>query len=131
MPVLENSRHEKFAQAVANGANASEAYRQVSAKRAWKRADAHAYEWMRNSGISERIAELKQRTEAKADITRAEIIKILAGYARSHPGDYPHDTRLRAIQQLTKMTGWDAPDKVELSADNELTELLKRLRGGG
>ena len=129
MPLLSNSRHEKFAQHVANGKSAAIAY--VCAGYENIGAGQNGHRLMKKDDVKARIAELMGRAEDKADITRGEIIKILANYARSHPDDYPHDTRLRAIQQLTKMTGWDAPDKVELSADNELTELLKRLRGGG
>jgi len=38
--------------------------------------------------------------------------------------------KLRAVEQLAKLCGWNEPEKLEHSADNELTELLKRLRGG-
>ena len=129
MSILKNSRHEKFAQLVAQGHSATGAYKQAGYESA--DADVSGPRLLGIASVKERITELKERTEAKADITRGEIIKILANYARSHPDDYPHDTRLRAIQQLTKMTGWDAPSEIKLSADNELTELLKRLRGGG
>ena len=39
----------------------------------------------------------------------------------------PH--KLGAMAQLSKMCGWDSAEKVEVGANNELTELLKRLRG--
>jgi len=129
MPILKNSRHEKFAQAYASGMSATSAY--VHAGYEKKTAGQASHTLLKNVEVRERVEELKQRSVDKADITRAEILKILANYARSHPDDYPHDTRLRAIAQLTKMTGWDAPDKVELSADNELAQLINRLRGGG
>jgi hypothetical protein len=34
--------------------------------------------------------------------------------------------KLRAVEQLAKLCGWNEPEKLE----HELTELLKRLRGG-
>jgi hypothetical protein len=37
--------------------------------------------------------------------------------------------KLRAIEQLAKLCGWNEPDKHEHGASNELTELLKKLRG--
>jgi len=129
MPILKNSRHEKFVQFVANGKSAAVAY--VCAGYENIGAKQNASRLMTNDDVKARIAELMSRAEDKADITRGEIIKILANYARSHPDNYTHDVRLKAIQQLCKMTGWDAADKVELSVDNELTELLMRLRGGG
>ena len=37
--------------------------------------------------------------------------------------------KLRAVEQLAKMWGWNEPEKHEHGPSNELTELLKRLRG--
>jgi hypothetical protein len=39
-------------------------------------------------------------------------------------------SKLGAMQLLAKMCGWNAPEKHEHGASNELTEVLKRLRGG-
>ena len=39
-------------------------------------------------------------------------------------------SKLGAIAQLSKMCGWNEPEKREHGASNELTEPLKRLRGG-
>jgi hypothetical protein len=36
--------------------------------------------------------------------------------------------KLRAVEQLAKICGWNEPDKFEHGARAELTELLKRLR---
>ena len=57
MPALASPRHEKFAQAVASGKSASEAYRQSGAN--GKNADVHAARLMVNDGIRKRVAELK------------------------------------------------------------------------
>jgi hypothetical protein len=38
--------------------------------------------------------------------------------------------KLRAVEQLAKLCGWNEAEKLEHGASNELTELLKRLRGG-
>ena len=38
--------------------------------------------------------------------------------------------KLRAIEQLAKLCGWNEPEKFEHGANDELTEVLKRLRGG-
>jgi hypothetical protein len=37
--------------------------------------------------------------------------------------------KLRAVEQLAKLCGWNEAEKHEHGANNELTELLKRLRG--
>lgn len=129
MPILQNSRHERFAQLVAAGMSGTEAYERAGYSGDYP--NSSAARLSAKDSVSARISELKAKSEAKAGITRGEIIEILAEYARVHPMEYPHDVRLKAVAQLTKMCGWDAADKVELSADNELSELLKRLRGGG
>jgi hypothetical protein len=38
--------------------------------------------------------------------------------------------KLASVVQLAKLCGWNEPDKHEHGANNELLELLKRLRGG-
>ena len=38
--------------------------------------------------------------------------------------------KLRAVEQLAKICGWNEPDKFEHGASDELTELLIKLRGG-
>jgi hypothetical protein len=38
--------------------------------------------------------------------------------------------KLRAVEQLAKLCGWNEPEKHEHGGSDELTELLKRLRGG-
>jgi hypothetical protein len=39
-------------------------------------------------------------------------------------------SKLGALAQLAKMCGWNDPEKHEHGVSDELTELLKRLRGG-
>ena len=38
--------------------------------------------------------------------------------------------KLRAVDQLAKLCGWNEPEKFEHGAGDELTELLIKLRGG-
>ena len=60
MPALANPRHELFAQAMASGKSASEAYRQSGAT--GKNADVQAAKLMVKSSIRARVAELKRRS---------------------------------------------------------------------
>ena len=68
MPALANPRHEKFAQAVASGKSASEAYRQSGAN--GKNADVNAARLLVNDGIRERVAELKDAQSQKSELSR-------------------------------------------------------------
>jgi phage terminase small subunit len=127
MPALANSRHELFAQAVASGKSASQAYRQSGAN--GKNADVQAAKLVVKGSIRERIAELKAEAGAKAEFTRASILAFLAEVIRNESGQMRD--RLRAVEMLAKMCGWNEPEKHEHGADDELMELLRQLRGGG
>ena len=94
-----------------------------------KNADVMADQLMVTNGIAERIAELKAEADAKAEFTRANMLAFLAKVIRTESGQMRD--RLRAVELLAKMCGWNQPEKFEYGASDELTELLKRLRGGG
>ncbi len=69
MPILENPRHELFAQQTTSGTcSAAKAYRRAGGRT--KNADVIACRWLRKVSIKERIAELKGRTAEKCDMTR-------------------------------------------------------------
>ena len=83
---------------------------------------------MGTNGIPGRIAELKAEAGAKAEFTRASMLAFLAKVIRTESGQMRD--RLRAVELLAKMCGWNEPEKFEHGADDELTELLIKLRGG-
>ena len=58
VPVLANARHEKFAQGLAKGMSATEAYR----KAGYKPSDQHASRLARNGKVRARVAELQGST---------------------------------------------------------------------
>ena len=108
-----------------------------------------ACRWLRKVSIKERIAELKGRAAEKCDMTREQAVRALSGIIRAKPSAASLEnplcemvmtklgpaavfpSKLGAIAQLAKMCGWNDPEKHEHGADDELMELLSRLRGGG
>jgi Terminase small subunit len=147
MEILRNSQHERFAQGVASGLSASEAYRQSDGK--GKNADVHAARLMVNDGICKRVAELKEAQSQKSELSRDQLREFLTEVILTPAGKVDEQSRLcqsykvtpevreirmpdklRAIEQLAKLRGWNVPEKLEHGASDELTELLKRLRGG-
>ena len=66
MPALAHPRHELFAQFVASGKSASEAYRQSGAT--GKNADVHAARLMVNDGICKRMSEIREEHAAKCEM---------------------------------------------------------------
>lgn len=148
MPILKNSRHERFAQAVAGGQSGTASY--IAAGYADQGAGQSASALLQNPNVAERIAELKARAEAKGDMSRGEAIKYLVEILNTPAGDVDKhhklcqsydDTekhskvtipeKLGAMNQLAKLCGWNEAEKVQLGASNEITELLKKLRGSG
>jgi hypothetical protein len=146
MPAFANPRHELFAQTVASGKSASEAYRQSGAT--GKNADVHAARLMVNDGICQRVAELKAAQSQKSELSRDQLRKFLTEVILTPAGKVDEQSRLcqsykntpevrqirmpdklRAVEQLAKLCGWNEAEKHEHGANNELTELLKRLRG--
>lgn len=73
MPILQNTRHEKFAQLVASGKSADEAYQEAG----YKRARQNAHRMMTNDDITSRIAELQNKAAEKHEITRDKITEML------------------------------------------------------
>ena len=124
MPPLENARHESFAQAVASGKSASEAYRQSGAT--GKNADVHAARLMVNDGISKRVAELKAAQAHKSELSRDPLREFLAEVILTPAGKVNEQSRLcqsykvtpevreirmpdklRAVEQLDKLCGFN------------------------
>ena len=146
MPALANPRHELFAQAVASGKSASEAYRQSGAT--GKNADVHAARLMVNDGISKRVAELKAAQSQRSELSRDELREFLTEVILTPAGNVDEQSRLcqsckitpelreirmpdklAAAAQLAKLCGWHEP--LDLGgSDDELTMLLIKLRGG-
>ena len=71
MPVLPNPRHEAFAQALAKGKSATEAY----ALAGYKPNRSHASRLAANGNISSRVTELQQKVAKKVEVT----VESLAG----------------------------------------------------
>jgi hypothetical protein len=80
MPVLENVRHERFAQELAKGKTQEQAYIDAGYAEAGARANASAC-IIANHNIMERVAELQSVVADKSTWDAARIINNLARYA--------------------------------------------------
>ena len=146
MPILANARHELFAQAVASGKSASEAYRRSGGK--GKNADVQAAKLVVSGSICERVAELKEAQSRKSELSRDRLREFLTEVILTPAGRVDEKSRLcqsykvtaevreirmpdklAAAAQLAKLCGWHEP--LDLGgSDDELTMLLIKLRGG-
>ena len=143
MAVLKNSRHEKFAQAVASGLSGSEAYRQVVGAVAGKNADVMADQLMDQHGVRERVAELKEANSRKATLSREQTIEFLCNVISTSAAKVDADSplvqsaefvdgkpvklripdKIAAAKELVRICGWAKPNRIELSATDTLGEL--------
>jgi hypothetical protein len=113
--------------------SASGAYRQCGAN--GKNADVHAARLMVNDGICKRVAELKAAQSQKSELSRDQVREFLTKVILTPAGKVDEQSRLcqsykvtpdvreirmsdklRAIEQLVKLCGWNEPEKHELSA---------------
>lgn len=120
MPVLKNQKHERFAQAVAMGMSAAEAYRRHVARSPDSiGAEQNGYLLVNRNDIAIRIQELREKVaakvEAKFELTRDKWLEKLGEIARdAHTsGDYSAATG--ALKEVGKAADFYAPEKVEVS----------------
>ena len=146
MPILENARHECFAQLVASGKHSD---MEAFSRAGYAKESAHqnACRLRANESVAARIEELRARNAEKCQLSRDQAVQYLVEILKTPIGEVTVDHRLAqsydaksgkielpnklgAMQQLAKLCGWNEPEKFEHGADDELTELLIKLRGG-
>ena len=89
------------------------------------------------ASVRERIQELQERNAERSEITRQEALRWLADLIRTPIGSVGKDSalvqayeedsagnvkvrladKISGMQQLSKMTGWNEPERVEVSGD--------------
>ncbi|WP_454686850.1 hypothetical protein [Agrobacterium leguminum] len=127
MPVLKNARHETFAQGLAKGMTADEAY--VSA--GYKPDRGHASRLASNGNIRARVDEIKNRVAEKAEWSAADrLLSLKAIHDASANED--RRTAIAAIAEANKMQGSYAPTRQEHTGRNGgpvVVADLTRLKG--
>lgn len=82
MPALENPKHERFAQELAKGKTADEAY----AEAGYKPDRGNASRLTANDNVKTRVAEIQERAAVRTEITVADITKRLLAIATKAEG---------------------------------------------
>lgn len=107
---LANSRHEAFAQLVADGKAQKDAYLQIYGGKSSKAARTNSARLLAKDYVRARVQFLKEENARQNALSRAEKRQLLAQIAREgENGD-----RIRAIQEDNRMTG-DSEDKMHIS----------------
>lgn len=84
MPVLPNAKHERFAQELARGKTASEAYVLAG----YKANDGNAATLKGNQKVRDRLDEILTRAATRAEITKAKVLEELGKIGFSNMLDY-------------------------------------------
>jgi hypothetical protein len=144
MPELRNPRWERFCNAYLDCGNASEAYRKAGYSA--KSCDADAARLRVNESVKQRLLELRAKRLYEINLGREQLagfygacITTPAGEINEHhPLCQSYEVsekgkklkmpdKVAAATALARLSGWDAPSKVEITI-NPLTEYLRSLR---
>lgn len=150
-----NSRQKKFAALYHRYGNATRAYGEAyDAPRTEKGAFPHwvtsdGNRLVRNGDVAAEIARLKGTAEALSSLSLAETVDYLVSAITTPVGEIGPDSplceeytvddagrvktksvsKLGAIRELARLTGMGEPEKVELSAGDSFSEVLKAITG--
>lgn len=101
MPMLDNARHERFAQELAHGKSATEAYSAAG----YKPHQQNASRMMSNDVVQKRVAELKSRVVEAVLLTKEWIIEQLIENAQLAKANDDFAPANKAIELLGKELG--------------------------
>lgn len=145
MPALKNAKHEKFAQAVANGLTGVQAYRdEVSDQCTTKTAMEAASRLLANCKIAARVDEIQKLVndtlEKRLGWSKEKALSYLVEVLETPVGEVDQNHRLaqevgfdvsgqmkiklpgknEAMKQLAAMAGWNEPEQHKLEVEVRL-----------
>lgn len=120
MPVLRNTKHEAFAQALAKGSNISDAYVLAG----YRKSRSAASRLSTNVNIERRVREIQNKVSEKAEWSAADR---LASLKKIHDAQVKDDPRIaiQAIAEANKMQGSHAAQKHQHSGAIGTYDLAK------
>ena len=117
-------KQEKFAQEVASGKSQADAYRAAfdCARSKPETVRRKASELMAHGNVSAMVEKLKEQLAEKSLWKREDSVNVLAEIAKAAEKD---SDRVRAVSELNKMHGFEAPQKIEHSGT--VTAITRRV----
>ena len=120
MPVLPNTRHERFAQGVADGMSSVAAYGEAG----YKRLASHASRLRAHPRVQARIAELQKDLEQHFAMRRIDWLEALRRIAGKAEDEKDYAAARAALREIgLAMLRWYAPDE----KDRNITAIIKKL----
>jgi phage terminase small subunit len=101
MTVLQNPRHEKFAQELSKGKSQAEAY----ASAGYSPSEPNASRLTRNDKVQARVAELQDRSAIRAEVTLATLIQEAADIQAAAKDDKQYSAATAALTAKAKLAG--------------------------
>jgi hypothetical protein len=130
MPALENYRHERFAQELANGHPADKAYEFAG----YQYSRPNCVRLKQDENILKRVDELLARQAARVDISRTDVLKMLLEDREAARAAGQHAVALKAAELLGKELHRMFVDRKEIGLPGEfetlqsMDELVAQLR---
>jgi hypothetical protein len=153
IPAL-NPRQQAFADAYLSGVPAGRAYVAAGYTKNKAAADVEASKMLRKPAVKAYLKACREKLDKVAEVTREEVLKYLSDIIRTAPGTLDETSplvqeylineiaggviqrrvkmpcKLDACKIICRMMGWEAPQQVEVAADDALTSLLLKIRSG-
>ena len=116
-----NDRQRKFAEGVASGLAAVEAYKQAGYSP--RTAEANASRLMENDGVKAYLEELREENREMSRVNRKDVLERLFEIMLQDERD-----RVPAAVQICRMQGYNEPEKheVEMTLEDALAQIIKK-----
>jgi phage terminase small subunit len=122
--------HQRFAQGIASGLNATKAYQAAYPKVKVTTAGANGHELLKNTEIQAEITRLRAKVEAKFTMTQAQWLERLLSVADKAELAADFASTKGCLREIgLAMPGWYAAGKVSVSAEGDLMESLASALG--
>ena len=128
MPILANQRHERFAQEVAQGKTAGEAYRLAGYRAANHSAETAGPRLLKNVQIQQRIVQLQQKVARKAEITLESLLREAAEIQTAATNAKQYAAANSALKLKAELSGHYVQRKEDVTPRRSASEIDARLR---
>jgi phage terminase small subunit len=128
MPGLKNVRHERFAQEIAQGKSAGEAYRLAGYRAANHSAETAGPRLLKNVQIQQRIVQLQQKVARKAEITLENLLREAAVIQTAATNAKQYAAANSALKLKAELSGHYVQRKEDVTPRRSATEIDARLR---
>lgn len=119
------AKQEAFAQAIADGLGQADAYRIAydAEKMSTNNIYSKASVLMSDGKVAERVAQLKAQLQSKQLWSREMSVKALVQAYKEGSGS----TKVSAVKELNAMHGYNAPQKIDLNGELNITRIERVL----